>query len=210
MADDSDNDLFDDDDDDDDGDEGQVGDDPDAVAAAAEADAKAKAEAKAKAAKAKADTDAAAVANAGQAQLAELGLAALKQSWVNDARAAGTVAADFDGIGLKGIDEAAKATFLAEAKASHDAKVAALAAQGFVFNPQAQSDAAAAAAQDAAEVAAAQQWGAMGPGQPAAMDEKLQKLVEDEVKKGDVMGTIGSLVGSGGLGEFFIRGRRGK
>lgn len=141
-----------------------------------------------------------------QQQLAELGLNALKQSFVEAAKSAGYVAADFDGIGLKGIDESAKAAFVAEAKASHEAKVAALAAQGFVFQPQAQQ----AAAQEAAEAEAAQQWGSAGPGQAASGDEKFTNVVQEEVKRGDVVGVIGSLVGQGGLGEFFIRGRKGK
>lgn len=137
-------------------------------------------------------------ADPSQAELAALGLNALKQSWVAEAKAAGHAAADFSAMGLTGIDDEAKSAFLAEAAQSHETRVKELAAVGFVFKPEGDLD-----SKD--EIAKAE-WGKTGPGLVADGDEKTNERIADEVKAGNVMGVIQNLPE---LGSFFLKGRRG-
>jgi len=141
-------------------------------------------------------------------EMAAAALDALKGEYAEAAKAAGYTAANFEAIGLKGVGADAKAAFVAEAKKSHEARVAELTAQGFTYNPEAAKESVEETKLTEMETAAKAAWGAMGPGQPAAGDEQLQKIVEDEVKAGDTMGVIGTLLSKGGLGEFVARGKR--
>lgn len=132
-----------------------------------------------------------------QAEFVTASLNALKAAWVSEAKAAGSVAADFDSIGLAGFDDNAKAAFLSAAASSHGKRVEELAAQGFVFQPN---------SEDAVDEQRKQEWGATGPGQAVSGDEKQSEAIADAVAKGSVQDVIRMLPD---LGTFFVKGRRG-
>lgn len=136
-----------------------------------------------------------------QSEFVAASLNALKSAWAADAAAAGSQAADFASIGLTGFDEAAKDAFMAAAAESHKAEVASLAKRGFVFKPEGDID--------SQEAVAKQEWGKTGPGLAVSGDEKLNEQIASEVSKGDTMSVIDTLMNKGGMGEFFIRGKRG-
>jgi hypothetical protein len=134
------------------------------------------------------------------AEMARLGLDALKNAWATEAKAQ-YPAADYSTIGLKGVDDAGKAAFIDEARASHEKRVEELKNLGFVFQPGASE-----VEQREAELATA--WGPSGPGAIQFDDAESKKMMEDELLSGDTMGVIGTMLSKGGLGEFFVKGHR--
>lgn len=125
---------------------------------------------------------------------------AVKSAWTDKAKAAGLVAADFANLGVKSLDPAGEAAFMAEAKASHDAKVAELAALGFV-----QQDASL-TAMEQAEAAAAAAWGTPSAPVDTSTDEKAAETIATAVRGGDTQGTLRAMLQTG-LGDFFRTGR---
>lgn len=140
------------------------------------------------------------------AQLAQIGLKSLKDSWVNEAKAAGYNAADFDSIGMVALDESGRAAFLEAAKASHATELESLQARGFVYAPgqtQAEAEAAALDNQDKAQEIA---WGRFGPPSIAVEgDQETSDRIAERAAKGDVTGVIASMPG---LGTFVVKGKR--
>lgn len=136
--------------------------------------------------------------------LAKIGLDSLKNSWITEAKAAGVTAANFDSIGLTGLDETAKATFLETAKANHDTEIKRLADLGFVYDPgktQEQKDQEAADAKESEQQVA---WGSFGPPSIAETtgDAKVDEKIAAAAQRGDVRGVIGALPG---LDKFMFR-----
>lgn len=139
------------------------------------------------------------------AELIQAALGTLKSEWAAAAKAAGFSAAEFEKIGLKGFTEDSKAQFLAEAKASHEARVKELESLGFHFDPSKSADEAAKAKAAAEDAAAKDAWGPTGPSTSATEGEVADEAVQQAVKAGDTMGAIKAL---GGLGDFIMRGKR--
>jgi regulator of protease activity HflC (stomatin/prohibitin superfamily) len=139
------------------------------------------------------------------AELLQAALGTLKSAWAKDAKEAGYGAADFSQVGMKGFDEDAKAAFMAEAKASHEAQVKELEAKGFHYDPQRNAEAERKAAEAAADAAQKDQWGPMDTPSSATEGEVADQATRAAVEKGDTVSAIKSLAG---LGDFMLGRKR--
>lgn len=113
-------------------------------------------------------------------------MGALKTSWGAEALAQYPLA-DLSAIGLTGINDEAKARFLDEVKAQHEAREAALAAAGYArVDSDGNPAPAAAAASAAQEVAAASAWGKPVAGTEAhpSQTQMLEKELMESMQRG--------------------------
>lgn len=131
-------------------------------------------------------------------------LAAVKDSWVELAKVQGAGLADFEGIGMTGVGTEDRQKFIAAARASHEEKVAGLAAMGFVYDPERAGGGPA----DAEEAATAAAWGEpiAGSGKSVARDEATTARIEEAVAAGNTEGTIRAMLfGEDGLMKFALK-----
>lgn len=167
-----------------------------------EDDAPAEPEAVAEPEAAPAEAPAAPSNEAAQAEAVALGV--VKEAW-SDLAAEKYPLADLSSIGLTGVDKAARAVFTEAAKASHEAKIEALKAQGFVYSPEAADE----AGQDARDEMLRNAWGQpIGGVSEPSMDEKTAAAVTESAQSGDVNSTIRHLLGGGKLGAFIVKGKK--
>jgi hypothetical protein len=138
------------------------------------------------------------------AQVAAAALNAVKSAWADMAKSKYPLA-DFDGLGIKGVDDTARAAFLAEAEASHVKKVEEFKALGLVYDPAAAGQ----AGDDVRDAALAAAWGVPVAGSTGpTVDQQVMDAIETEAAAGNVDGVIRQMLGGGKMAKFFFEGKR--
>jgi len=143
-------------------------------------------------------------AGAEAAAAAAVALNAVKDAWADNAKAQFPLA-DFAGLGIKGVDAAAKAAFMAEAAASHEAKVKEFKDLGLVYDPAA----AGRNTDDVRDAALAAAWGVPVAGSTGpTVDQQVMDAIETEAAAGNVDGVIRQMLGGGKMAKFFFEGKK--